>query len=234
MKLGIMQPYFMPYIGYWQRIHAVDQHVIFDDVNYIKRGWMNRNRIMIAGEPHFLNMNLFGASQNKLINEVEVNPDIALQSKMLKTLELAYKKATHYDEAMKCLEPIIRNTETNLAKYLEFQIRELCTYMGISTEIVMSSSIEKNNLLKGQEKIIEICHKQGASTYYNAHTGMELYSEDVFEKEGLKLVFIKDAATVQYHQLSSEFIPAMSIIDVLMNCSKSEITTLLDDYVLLK
>lgn len=233
MKLGLMQPYFMPYIGYWQRIHAVDQHVIYDDVNYIKGGWMNRNRILIAGKPHFLSMNLNGASPNKLINEVEVNPNPVLQTKMLRTLEQGYKKAPYFNEAMTCLEPILRNAETNLAKYLEFQIREICKYMGIDTEIIMSSDIDKDNSLKGQDKVIEICKKQGASTYYNAHTGMELYSSEDFKKEGLELVFIKDGATVQYQQVSSEYVPAMSVIDILMNCSKEEIAVLLEDYVLL-
>lgn len=226
-----MQPYFMPYIGYWQRIHAVDQHIIYDDVNYIKGGWMNRNRIVIAGRPYFLSMNLVGASPNKLVNEVGVNPDPVLQGKVLKTLEQGYKKAVYYNEAMACLEPIICSKETNLAKYLEFQIREICGYIGINTEIKMSSGIEKDNSLKGQDKVIEICKKQGASMYYNAHTGMELYAKDEFEKEGLELVFIKDASTVKYRQFSNDFIPAMSIIDILMNCSKSEIGILLEDYV---
>ncbi len=233
MKLGLMQPYFMPYIGYWQRIYAVDQHIIYDDVNYIKGGWMNRNKILLAGQPHIFSMNLNGASPNKLINEVEVNSNSLLQIKMLRTLEQAYKKASYYQDAMACLEPIICNPETNLAKYLEFQIREICKYMGVTTEILMSSDINKDNTLKGQDKVIEICKRQGASVYYNAHTGMELYSKKDFQNEGLELKFIKDGATVQYQQITGEFVPSMSIIDVLMNCSKEEITHLLNDYVLL-
>lgn len=233
MKLGLMQPYFMPYIGYWQRIYAVDQHVIYDDVNYIKGGWMNRNRILIGGKIHYLSMNLVGASPNKLINEVEVNPSPKLQVKILRTLEQGYKKAPCFSQAMNCLESIICSEETNLAKYLEFQIREICKYMNIETEILMSSEIKKNNALKGQDKIIEICKKQGADTYFNAHTGMELYSKKDFEKENLKLTFIKDGSTVRYAQLNTEYIPALSIIDILMNCSKSEIAKLLNDFVIL-
>ncbi len=230
MKLGIMQPYFMPYIGYWQRIHAVDRHIIYDDVNYIKNGWMNHNHILLNGEEHLFSMPLIGASPNKLINEVGVNSNPVIQGKMLRTLEQAYKKCAYYTEAMECLEPILRSEETNLARYLEFQIREVCKYMGISTEIVMSSDIEKDNSLRGRDKVVAICKSQGAEIYYNASTGDHLYNKADFASEGIELVFIKDKASIQYTQRSKEFIPALSIIDVLMNCSKHELTQLLNDY----
>lgn len=233
MKLGLMQPYFMPYIGYWQRIYAVDEHVIYDDVNYIKGGWMNRNKILLGGEARYLSMNLAGASPNKLINEVEVNTNPILQTKMVRTLEQGYKKAKYFDAAMECLEPILRSQETNLAKYLAFQIKRICEYMNIRTKLIISSDIEKNNSLKGQDKVIEICKKQGADTYYNAHTGMELYSKTDFEKENIRLVFMKDRGTVRYGQLNKEYIPSLSIIDILMNCSKDKIEELLNDYMLM-
>ena len=233
MRLGLMQPYFMPYIGYWQRIKAVDKHVIYDDVNYIKNGWMNHNRILLNGKEYLFNIPLLGASPNKLINEVEVNNNPKLQGKMLRTLEQAYKKCEYFNDSMQCLERIITSTETNLASYLEFQIRELCKYMGITTEIVMSSCIEKNNSLKGQDKVIAICKSQKVDEYYNAHSGAHLYSKEEFAEEGIRLVFIRDKASITYRQKSEEFIPALSIIDVIMNCSKEEIGHLLDDYELL-
>ena len=93
MKIGIMQPYFLPYIGYWQLLNAVDKYVIYDDVNYIKGGWINRNRILINKEPKYFNVKLNGASPNKLINEVEVSNDNIWQKKLLKTIEENYKKA---------------------------------------------------------------------------------------------------------------------------------------------
>ncbi len=233
MILGLMQPYFMPYIGYWQRINVVDRHVIYDDVNYIKNGWMNHNRILLNGTEHLFNIPLIGASPNKLINEVEVNNNKKLQDKMLRTLEQGYKRSKYYNEAMQCLEPIIKNKETNLAKYLEFQICEISKYMEITTELVMSSEVDKDNSLKGRDKVIAICKSQGAETYYNASTGEHLYDKKDFAGEGIKLVFIKDKASIQYEQRSKKFIPALSIIDVLMNCSKKEISLLLNDYELL-
>lgn len=234
MKLGLMQPYFMPYIGYWQRIKAVDRHVIYDDVNYIKNGWMNHNRILLNGNEHLLTIPLVGASPNKLINEVAVNNDPRLQDKMLKTLEQGYKKSKCFNEAMACLLPIIRNPETNLAEYLAFQIREICKYMGIMTRLLMSSSIEKDNALKGRDKVIAICKSQGAEVYYNALSGDHLYDKDDFAREGIQLVFIRDRGSVQYVQRGrKEFFPSLSIIDVLMSCDLEEINMLLDDYELL-
>ncbi len=230
MKLGIMQPYFMPYIGYWQRIKAVDKHVIYDDVNYIKNGWMNHNRILLNGEVHYFNVPLQGASPNKLINEVGVNNNPVLQGKMLKTLEQAYKKSPYMNEVMECLHPIITNASTNLAEYLEFEIRHICNYLGIETELVMSSSLDKDNSLRAQDKVIEICKKMDADEYYNASSGEELYSRDAFAAEGLKLTFIRDKSSIVYQQRSKEFIPALSIIDVMMNCSKEELNAMLDDY----
>lgn len=231
MKMGLMQPYFMPYIGYWQRINAVDVHVIYDDVNYIKNGWMNHNRILYQGEIKYFTIPLKGASPNKRINEVKVDTSSRIQGKMLKTLEYAYKKAAHFTEGMSVLEPIIKSADDNLATYLEFQLRSLSGYMGIETKFVMSSSIKKDNSLKGKDKVIEICQKENAQIYVNASTGEHLYDKGDFRDHGIELIFIKDAGTVQYKQLSREFVSALSIIDILMNCSKGEISKLLNDYI---
>ena len=201
LKIGIMQPYFMPYIGYWQRINAVDTHVLYDDVQYIKGGWINRNRIILNGEIHNVNVPLLGASPNKLINEVRVDNREFLQSKLLKTLYQAYSKANYFNEAMAILEPIIRSRDLNLAEYLEFQIREICKLLN-------------------------------ATEYINASSGEHLYSKESFLKENITLRFIKDKGSITYAQLSKTFIPSLSIIDVMMNCSKEEIKTLLEDYIL--
>lgn len=157
MRVGIMQPYFMPYIGYWQRIHAVDVHVVFDDVNYIRRGWMHRNRILINGSIHYLNLPIQKASQNKKINDTWIAADKEVQNKMLKTLEFSYRKAPFYSDAMNILEDIITQDEKNLALYLMYQLKKICSYFGIKTKLVMSSDIEKDSGLKGQDKIMDIC-----------------------------------------------------------------------------
>ena len=232
MKIGIMQPYFMPYIGYWQRIKAVDIHVLYDDVQYIKGGWINRNRIILQNQVHNINVPLIGASPNKRINEVLVDNRGLLQNKLLKTLEQAYRKAEFFNEAMSVLEPIITSEECNLAKYLANEIREICRYLGIKTKLLCSSELNKDNSLKGQAKVIEICRLLQGKEYINASSGEHLYSREDFKNSGLCLKFIKDQSTVHYPQSVKSFIPSMSIIDVMMNCSTEKITELLDDYIL--
>ena len=128
MKLGIMQPYFFPYIGYWQLMNAVEKYVICDDVNFIKGGWINRNRILINGESKFINLRMHNASQNKLINQIEVLGNPVYNRELLKTLEICYRKAPHYKDVFSIIESIIKQDEKNLARYLEFSIRRVSGY----------------------------------------------------------------------------------------------------------
>jgi WbqC-like protein family. len=231
MKLGIMQPYFFPYIGYWQRINAVNKHVIYDDVNFIKGGWINRNRIMIGNEIHFFNLPMLNASPNKLINEVGVRTDKVAQRKMLQTLEQAYKRAPYYGDIAPMLFDIITCSETNLAKYLTSQLRIICGYLQIKTELLVSSEIQKNNSLRAQDKVLEICRIIGASEYYNALSGSELYDKAVFAEHNIKLKFI-EANTILYKRFRDEFEPNLSIIDVMMFNSVPEIREMLNDYII--
>lgn len=228
MKLGIMQPYFFPYIGYWQLINLVDKYVIYDDVNYIKGGWINRNKILINGEATFLNLYLSLASPNKKINEIEIDSGIRNQ-KNLKRIAMAYKKAPYYEETYPLLEELLTSKETNLAKLNGKIIKEISSYLYMNTEFVYSSEIEKNGYLKGQDKIIDICKRQGASDYYNAIGGKELYAFEDFRKEGIGLHFLK-TKDIKYKQFSKEFIPNLSIIDVLMFNGKSKTKELLEAY----
>lgn len=231
MKIGIMQPYFFPYIGYWQLINSVDKYIIYDDVNYIKGGWINRNRILINDKPSFVNLKMNGASQNKLIKEVQVSNDNQWKNKLLKTIEHCYKKAPFFDRAFSIIEEIIHNDEEILSLYLENLIRKVAVYLEIETEIILSSNIKKNNSLRGQDKILEICKCIGANEYYNAIGGVELYSPDVFEANSIKLKFIK-TERIEYIQFNNEFVPNLSIIDVMMFNSKDKIRQFLDDYLL--
>lgn len=232
MKLGIMQPYFMPYIGYWQLMNAVDKYVIYDDVNFIKGGWINRNRILMNDEAKMINLKMNGASPNKHINEVESAGDVVYNKKLLKTIESCYKKAPYFLDVYPVIEKIINNEQKNLAKYLEYSIRQICKYLTISTELIVSSSINKNNDLKGQDKVIEICNVLGANEYYNAIGGQELYSYSNFNTHGVKLSFLK-TGIIEYQQFNNEFISNLSIIDVMMFNSVEKIKNKLDIYELL-
>jgi hypothetical protein len=233
MKLGIMQPYFFPYIGYWQLMKVVDKYIIYDDVNFIKAGWINRNKILMNGEGKMINLQLHNASQNKLINEVEVQEGNSVYNKkLLKTLETCYKKAPHYDDVFPVIESIIKLDEKNLARYLEFSIRRVSEYLSIDTELIVSSTITKNNDLRGQDKVIEICKELGADEYINAIGGQGLYSPEDFVAQGIQLKFLK-SGEIRYQQFKNEFVPNLSIIDVMMFNSIEEVKKMLEKYELL-
>lgn len=229
MKLGIMQPYFLPYVGYWQLINHVDKYVIYDDVNFKKRGWINRNRILLNKKINYINVPMLGASQFKLINEIGVDNDVRLLNRNIRLIESAYKKAPQYNEVLPIIESIFRCGKENLAEYLIDSIHIICSYLDIGTEIVISSKLEKDNNKKAQEKILEICELLGATEYYNAIGGQELYDHNDFRNKGMKLKFLK-SLNIAYRQFDCEFHGDLSILDVMMFNSKEKIKKFLNEF----
>jgi len=228
MKIGVMQPYFIPYIGYWQLINAVDQYVVYDDVNY-RRGWINRNRILNAGEVQYFNIPLCDSSQNKLINEIEIDNDYNILRKRLRTIETAYRKAPYFLSVYPLMEKIFFCEEKKLAMFLLNSIQILCDYLNIRTKLILSSSLEKDCQLRGAEKIIEICKVMGATEYYNAIGGIDLYSFYLFREFGLQLKFIK-TKKIQYNQFNHIFQENLSILDIMMFNSTEQIAQMLQEY----
>lgn len=229
MKVGIMQPYFMPYIGYWQLINAVDKYVIHDDVNFIKGGWINRNRILLEDKVKYFNVQLIKASSNKKINEIDINTDFRVSNKTLRILELTYKKAPFYDIVQPVIKQILKCNKDNLSEYLINSIEIVCDYLGITTELVISSNLDKNCDLKGQERVIDICKLLGATEYYNAIGGQQLYSHEEFEKRGIKLKFLQ-TKKIEYCQFGNTFQENLSILDVMMFNSKDKLREFLSEY----
>lgn len=232
-KVGIMQPYFFPYIGYWQLINAVDRYVIRNDVNFIKGGWIHRNKILINGEGHFINLPLRKASSNKYINEIEILNDASNINKILRKIESAYRKAPYYQDVFPVLEKIIAQDEENLAKYLQYLIKEICRYLSIETKIYVASEIEMTPGLKGQDRVIDICKILQAELYINAIGGKELYSHEEFNNQGMQLRFLK-TSDIMYHQAKDEFVPNLSIIDVMMFNEQKKIKEMLNKYELVE
>lgn len=222
MKLGIMQPYFFPYIGYWQLMNHVDQYVIYDDVNFIKGGWINRNRILNHGKIQFFNLQMKGASPNKLINEIEIETDERVIRKSLRMIENCYGKAPYYKQTYELICDMMFYKNSNLAAFLTNAIMRMAEYLGMNTKFIVSSDLEKNNELRGRDKVIHICRLLGADEYYNASGGQELYEFESFEQQGIKLKFV-DTGAVSYRQFGEEFVPNLSIIDVLMFNSLQEV-----------
>ena len=229
MKLGIMQPYFFPYIGYFQLMNYVDKYVIYDDVNFINKGWINRNRMLLNGTDFRFNLLLLGASQNKLINEISVDNN---QTKLLKTIETAYKKACYFQDVFPIIESIINCKDKNLAQYIGNSIMQISKYLQMNTEFIYSSGIEKNNSLKAQAKIIHICSLLGATEYVNSIGATELYDKDTFKQNEIELFFLK-TDTIQYKQFKNEFVPNLSILDVLMFNSVEEVKGMLNKFKLI-
>lgn len=226
MTLAIMQPYLFPYIGYWQLINSIDTFVIFDDVNFIKKGYINRNSILINGKVQQLTLELIGASQNKLINDIEVGNN---SKKLLKTIEMSYKKAPYFETVFQILEDILNQEEKNLAKYIGYSLEIISNYLNINTKFIYSSDIKKDNNLKAQDKILDICKKLEATNYINAIGGQELYDKEKFNDYNINLNFLK-TNIIQYKQFNSEFVAFLSIIDILMFNSKDEIKKMLNNY----
>lgn len=226
MKLGIMQPYFLPYIGYWQLIKVVDKYVIYDDVNFIKGGWINRNKILLNGNPFMINVPMQGASPFKKINEIQVGQN---KEKVLQTIKQAYHKSPCFDNVYPLISEIILYDNKNLALYISNSLKQISKYLQLNTEFILSSEISKNNDLKAQDKVISICNILGADVYFNAIGGQELYSKDEFIKNNIQLKFLKTNQIV-YQQLKNEFIPWLSILDVMMFNSVEKINVMLDNY----
>ena len=231
MKIGIMQPYLFPYIGYYQLIKAVDTFVIYDDVNYIKQGWINRNRILVNGIENMFSIPLKGGpSQSKKINEMEFLDNTI--SKLLRTIEQSYKKSPYFSEVYPVITNILTYEESNMAKFLRYSLNMVMEHLEINTLVLVSSEIEKNNSLKGADKGIDICKQLKATNYINAIGGQELYSKEIFAENGLILNFIESKPIV-YPQFKNQFIPWLSIIDVMMFNSVEKIQEMLDNYELI-
>lgn len=210
-----MQPYFLPYIGYFQLIAAVDKFVILDDVNYIHRGWINRNRLLLNGKPHTFTVPLHAASQNKLICDMTLASEQGWRDKLMRTIRQAYGKAPCCDSASTLLERIIFYPAMQLDTYLLNSLQEIVRYLSLDVTIESSSRIYKNTQLKGQERIQDICHQEHAGIYVNPIGGVDLYDRNSFSEQGITLYFLKSHA-MSYPQGRGEYVPWLSILDVLM------------------
>ena len=231
MIMGLNQPYFMPYIGYWQLINAVDVFVIGDDYNYIKQGWVNRNRIQQNKTVQYFGVEVSHPSSFKYIGEHTLAESF-LPEKKMHLVEAGYQNAPYYEAGAALMEKILNCGETNLADFLEHSIRCVCDYLGITTKIIRSSSLSGNAELKREYRLFHACQQLGADTYINAIGGQELYDYKQFREHGIKLGFIQ-TGDVQYRQFGRQFIPYLSIIDVIMFNSKEEIREMLNQYTIL-
>ncbi|MBI4599363.1 WbqC family protein [Candidatus Uhrbacteria bacterium] len=222
MKLAIVQPYFFPYIGYLQLIDAVDKFVVYDDVHFMKKRWINRNYILIAGQPSFIIVPLRKASQNKLIKDVEIAGESGWRAKMLRSVELAYKKAPFFNDGFAVVHEVISRDEPKISNLAVASLKAVARYLDIKTEFVDTSTVYDNSQLRAQERILNICEIERASAYINPIGGVPLYSKKAFNDKNISLNFLKPNPPL-YKQYGADFTPSLSIIDVLMFNSRDKI-----------
>lgn len=228
-----MQPYFFPYIGYFQLMRLVDVFVLYDDVQYIKGGWINRNRILVNGAPSWLTFSVTKAPLEFAINQREYVLDAKETDGLVNQIANAYGKAPFFNQIFPWIASLIRYETSNVALYNQNLLMSLAQHLGLTCRFEVSSSLVKDNLLKGQERVIDICSRLGATHYVNPIGGIELYARSAFDKAGIELNFLK-ARQVEYTQYTNTHVPFLSIIDVLMFNGIDGAIALLDEYDLLK
>ena len=218
-----MQPYFFPYIGYFQLIAAADMFIVYDNIKYTKKGWISRNRMLQNGRDVMFSLPLRSDSDYLDVCERVLSEEFN-RDKLLNQFKGAYRRAPYFALTFPLLEQIVRYEDTNLFRFLHHSIIKICEHLGIATEIRISSDIAIDHDLKSQDKVIALCKAVGATTYVNTIGGVELYSKETFLEKGIDLKFIR-SLPFEYPQLGNEFVPWLSIIDVMMFNSLDAIKT---------
>jgi hypothetical protein len=228
VKVGIMQPYFLPYIGYFQLIQAVDVFVLYDNIKYTKKGWINRNRYLANGQEKPFSLPLKKDSDYLDVRERVLAYDFD-PAKMLNGIQEAYRKAPCFQSAMPVLRDIFLCEDRNLFSYIRHAVIRICQYLGIDTSIVTSSQVPADHALAGEQRVISICRALDADIYINPPGGRSLYNPANFNESGLRLQFI-DPVLQPYSQLASHFTAGLSVIDVIMNNDRQMLAELLSKY----
>jgi hypothetical protein len=214
VKIAIMQPYFLPYIGYFQLIAAVDIFIVYDNIKYTKKGWINRNRMLQNGKDIVFSLPLKNDSDYLDVRDRELARDFN-RSKLLNQMVAAYRHAPYYSQTIPLIEAIVSHPPENLFRFIYHSIALVCLHLGLSTEMRISSDVPIDHSLKSQDKVLALCHRLGATTYINSIGGIDLYSREAFAAQGVELKFLK-SKPFAYAQFGSAFVPWLSIVDVLM------------------
>jgi hypothetical protein len=223
----------MPYIGYFQLINSVDEFVIYDNIQYTKKGWINRNRILANGKDQLITLPIKKDSDYLNVVERELSESWGKdKNKMLNVIKSSYNKAPYFQETFELISKCLNNPEVNLFRFIYDSIVLINDYLEIKTPIVISSTIEADHTLKSQDKVLSLCKEQNADVYINSIGGVELYDKEVFKQNNIELNFIK-SNPIQYKQFNNGFVSWLSIIDVMMFNSKEQIKEYLNSYTLI-
>lgn len=234
MTLAIMQPYIFPYIGYFQMIKAVDKFVFYDDVNFIKQGWINRNNVLISSAANRFTVPLESPSSFANIKDTLISSKLydSWRSKFLQTLSQNYKKSPHFVPIFELINNVLSQKVTNIGELAILSVVKVAEMLEINTEFRISSKDYDNKELHRVNRIVNICEIEQATTYINAIGGQELYDKNEFASHSIDLKFIK-SKPITYPQFKNEFVPWLSIIDVLMFNDNEQINKMLNAYELI-
>ena len=228
MKLAIMQPYFFPYLGYFQLIHAVDTFVVYDDAMFIKQGWINRNFLLMDCRPQRFTISLSHVSSFQLICNTKISGG-HWRVKFLKSLRQAYSKAPNIAQVYALVESVVIQKYPSIAEVALESLNAVMDYLGLTTVVRTTSRIYDNASLKGQDRILDICKQEQADVYINLPGGRALYDQEVFAGHGMDLRFLQPNE-VRYPQFCCEFVPNLSILDVLMFNDRRKVREMLQAY----
>jgi hypothetical protein len=241
MKLGIMQPYLFPYVGYFQLIHAVDKFILYDSVNYIKKGWINRNQIaMVNNGALAISVPVLKHSYQEKLSEVLIDNKSNWSKKLLNDIYYNYKKSDHFEEFFPILEKILQAPHTTISQLNCESLAAVADFLSIKSAIEqpalkyvgIEQSLMKDEALgtyRKTKRIIEICRQEGATTYVNAIGGKAIYTKEEFKDQGVDLQFL-ETEQISYKQFSNSFLPHLSIIDVIMHNGAEKTQQLLTMY----
>ncbi len=216
MKTGIMQPYFLPYLGYFQLMNACDVFVIYDNIKFTKKGWIHRNRMLLNGRDQLFSLPLKSDSDFLNIDKRAISDDFDKErNKILGQIRSSYGKAPYFSQVYPLVENIFNSLEKNLFQFIFSSITSVSKYLSINTPVIVSSNVDIDHTLKGKDKVMELCRKTGGNTYINPIGGLELYDKEEFKAHGIDLYFHK-MRPITYPQNGNAFVPYLSILDVLM------------------
>lgn len=225
-----MQPYIFPFIGYFHLIEASDKFIFYDDVQYIKKGWINRNRILLNGKSFVFTVPLSKGSQNKLINEIHPIIEKRWKSGFFKTIEYGYSKSPNYREVMPLIHEVLNKEYSDITDLCIESIKSVLGYLRMNFNYIKSSVLSPESKgMKKADRLIEITKKCGASEYVNAIGGKSLYEKRYFEERGVRLHFV-ESRFKEYRQLKHDFVAGLSILDILMFNDRARIREYLNDY----
>ncbi|MAF43662.1 MAG: hypothetical protein CMI54_05780 [Parcubacteria group bacterium] len=232
-KIAIMQPYFFPYLGYFQLINSVDEFIVYDNIQYTKKGWINRNRILFNDSDRVITLPLKKASDYLNIIDRQLSDNWKDdRKKMLNLIHLSYAKAPCFKETYALVEKCLLHEDVNLFNFLLNSLKGINNHLGIQTPVIISSGLGIDHSLTGQDKVISICKNQNALVYINAIGGKELYRGDEFQEHDIRLNFIQ-SEFITYEQFGRNYLPWLSIIDVMMFNSSQTVKKFLNKYALI-